>query len=57
MRLQLYQPDERVVVQGEPGTHVYFIVEGQAEVILERHVPIKTIRTIKKTRKINVQNE
>ena len=46
LRLQLYSPEDRVIGQGEIGTNVYFIVEGEAEVILERHVSLSKIRHV-----------
>jgi len=46
LRLHLYQADEYVLNQGEIGSNVYFIVNGQADVILERSVSLSSIRKV-----------
>ena len=46
MSVTLFVQGEKVINSHEPGQHVYFIVDGVAEVYLERQVPLRAMRAI-----------
>lgn len=46
LQLQLYLSEEKIIFQGEKGTHVRFIINGSAQVYLTRQVPLNQIRAV-----------
>ena len=44
--MHLNLAEEKIIFQGEKGTHVRFIINGSAEVYLTRQVPIEQVRAV-----------